>query len=86
MTTYRERKLSAGWSGVRGMGRSKRVEKQSQSFNAAKGLADSIPFGQPILVGHHSEKGARRDQECIHSSMSKGVEDGKMADRHTRGR
>jgi hypothetical protein len=33
-----------------------------------------IPFGQPILVGHHSEGRARRDQGRIESGMRAGVE------------
>jgi hypothetical protein len=28
-------------------------------FNTAHELASIIPFGQPILVGHHSERGHR---------------------------
>lgn len=51
-------------------------------FGAANGIADGIPFGQPILVGHHSEGRARRDQERIHSGMSKGIEETKLADHH----
>ena len=48
-------------------------------FGAAHRLADAIPFGQPILVGHHSEKRARRDQDRIHNNMGKGVEAQKKA-------
>jgi hypothetical protein len=40
-----------------------------------------IPFGQPILVGHHSEKRHRRDLARIDSGMSKGFEEGRKADR-----
>jgi hypothetical protein len=36
-------------------------------------LADNIPFGQPILVGHHSERRARRDQEKIRDGMARAV-------------
>jgi hypothetical protein len=43
-------------------------------LGAAHALADRIPMGQPILVGHHSEHRARRDQERIHANMAKGVE------------
>jgi hypothetical protein len=45
-------------------------------------IADGIPFGQPILVGHHSERRARRDQERMHSGMSAAVENSRMADHH----
>ncbi len=36
-------------------------------------IADGIPFGQPILVGHHSERHARRDAEKIRSGMDRAV-------------
>ena len=36
-------------------------------------IADNIPFGQPILVGHHSEKHARRDAERIENGMRRAV-------------
>ncbi len=45
-------------------------------------MADSIPLGQPILVGHHSEKRARKDQERIHNNMSKGCEEQDKAQDH----
>ena len=36
-------------------------------------IADNIPFGQPILVGHHSEKRARKDAEKIERGMRTAV-------------
>lgn len=36
---------------------------------AAKQIADGIPAGQPILVGHHSEKRHRRDMARIDAGM-----------------
>lgn len=36
-------------------------------------LTDNIPLGQPILVGHHSEKRARKDAERIERGMEKAV-------------
>ncbi len=36
-------------------------------------VADNIPLGQPILVGHHSEKHARRDQQRIENGMRRAV-------------
>ena len=41
---------------------------------AAHRIADNIPLGQPILVGHHSEKRARRDQERIRRGFTKAAE------------
>ncbi len=40
---------------------------------AVERIADGIPFGQPILVGHHSERHARRDAEKIENGMRKAV-------------
>jgi hypothetical protein len=62
----------------------KRVAKADASFKAAKAVADMIPFGQPILVGHHSEKGARADAKRIENGMRSGVESERMAVRHER--
>ena len=59
-----------------------RDQKAEQSFNTANSIADGIPFGQPILVGHHSERHARADAERIGNNMDKGVESLNMADHH----
>jgi hypothetical protein len=37
-------------------------------------LADNIPLGQPILVGHHSERHARKDAARIENGMRKAVQ------------
>ena len=60
-----------------------RERKSAQAFEAARRIADNIPLGQPILVGHHSERGARRDQRRIQSGMDRGIESQKMAAHHT---
>ncbi len=60
-----------------------RERKSAQAFDAARRIADNIPLGQPILVGHHSERHARRDQDRIQNGMSKGVEHASMAQEHT---
>lgn len=36
-------------------------------------IADNIPLGQPILVGHHSERHARKDAERIETGMRRAV-------------
>lgn len=59
-----------------------RDQKSDAAFNAARAIADRIPFGQPILVGHHSEGRARRDAARIDNGMRKGVESMKAAERH----
>lgn len=59
-----------------------RDKKAAEAFNKAQIISDGIPFGQPILVGHHSEAGHRRDLNRIESGMRQGVESAKMADHH----
>lgn len=70
--TTRERRLA----------RADRLEGWSEG-NAAKAdaahavsdrIAGMIPFGQPILVGHHSERRHRRDLDRMRSAMDRGVE------------
>lgn len=56
--------------------------KADSGFEAVRRIADGIPFGQPILVGHHSERHARRDAERIHNGMERSVERQKMAQHH----
>lgn len=51
----------------------KRMSDAESARRAVESIADGIPFGQPILVGHHSEKHARRDAERIESGMRKAV-------------
>jgi len=62
----------------------KRVAKADASFKQAKAISDTIPFGQPILVGHHSEKRARADAKRIENGMRAGIESEQMAARHDR--
>lgn len=50
-----------------------RTEATSQ-FRRADQISERFYGGQPILVGHHSEKGARRDQAKMHNAMTKGIE------------
>jgi hypothetical protein len=50
----------------------------------AKGIMEHIPMGQPILVGHHSERHARRDQERIRQNIGKAVQMWKQSDYWTR--
>ena len=60
-----------------------RERDSTARYNAAKNIGDGIPMGQPILVGHHSERYHRRDIARIDSNMRACVESGKMAERHT---
>lgn len=49
-----------------------RARKESKSaYDSAKTKASHIPFGQPILVGHHSEGRDRNYRASIHRGFSK---------------
>jgi hypothetical protein len=56
--------------------------KADSHFNAAHKISDMIPMGQPILIGHHSERHHRRDLERIDSNMRNGIERSDMAANH----
>jgi hypothetical protein len=49
-------------------------KKANQKFEAATKISSFIPFGQPILIGHHSENRHRRDLNKIDNNMRKGFE------------
>ena len=46
-------------------------EEAERLHEHAHQMADVIPFGQPILVGHHSEGRDRRYRERIHNTFGK---------------
>ncbi|EBJ5114162.1 DUF3560 domain-containing protein [Salmonella enterica] len=51
----------------------KRAGESEQTLAQVDALASVIPFGQPILVGHHSERRARRDAKRIENGMKRAV-------------
>jgi protein-L-isoaspartate O-methyltransferase len=57
----------------------RRAQDADRAHKAIHAIADGIPFGQPILVGHHSERHARKDAEKIENGMRKAVECWKAA-------
>lgn len=76
--TYRERKEAKAerlreWA-------VKRNAKAIAASDKMHTIMDGIPLGQPILVGHHSEAHARRDQARIESNMSAIVENTRTAE------
>ena len=44
------------------------------SIGAARAMGERIPFGQPILVGRHSERRHRRDIDRIDAKYRRGFE------------
>lgn len=70
MTTRRERmerraERRAEWA-------EKAKAKSAQAFQTAHAATAGIPFGQPILVGHHSEKRHRAAIDRMARSMDRG--------------
>lgn len=75
--TYREKRLRKaerlrGWA-------EKREAASVAAYERSSAIAERIPFGQPILVGHHSERGHRADIARIDSAMRQSVESSAMA-------
>lgn len=52
----------------------KNEAESNRLFDHSHKLADMIPFGQPILVGHHSEGMHRRHLDKIHNATKKAIE------------
>ena len=51
-----------------------RQDDADRAHAAVHAIADNIPLGQPILVGHHSERHARKDAKKIERGMRKAVQ------------
>jgi hypothetical protein len=56
-------------------------EKAQAASSRASAVASLIPFGQPVLVGHHSERRHRRDLARIESGHREAFEEGAKAKR-----
>ena len=52
----------------------KNRQQSEERYDAARGIGSRIPMGQPILVGHHSERGHRAELKRIDNNMRKSVE------------
>lgn len=75
--TYRERREARAerlrvWA-------EKREQKASSHAQAAHDLVKDIPFGQPILIGHHSEASTRRRQDKVGRNMDASIENANRA-------
>ncbi len=53
--------------------------ESTAAYEAAHSIMEHIPAGQPILIGHHSERHHRRDLDQIDRNMRKSVEADKKA-------
>lgn len=58
----------------------KNRQESAHAYEKAKAITEMIPFGQPILVGHHSERGHRKAIETFDNSMRKSIELDKKAE------
>lgn len=54
--------------------------RSAAAFAKVQQISDGIPFGQPILVGHHSEGRARADIRRMDTGMRKGIDESRKAD------
>lgn len=78
MNNYEEKKLAKI---ERYKELSEKAEQKSNSlYREAKSMASVIPFGQPILVGHHSEKSDRNYRGRINNKFEKSFEEQSKAD------
>ena len=53
--------------------------RSSEAYEASHAAVENIPFGQPILVGHHSENRHRRALKLQDSRMQKSIEEDQKA-------
>lgn len=49
----------------------KATKESEQTYERAKNMAGAIPFGQPILIGHHSEQRDRNYRDKIYNTFGK---------------
>ena len=61
--------------------RAEQAKKRSQAhYKRHNDIASIIPMGQPILIGHHSEKRHRKDLDRIDNEMRKSIQESEKAD------
>ncbi len=64
-------------------GRSEKAQAESHAaWEAECKLGDQIPLGQPILVGHHSERGHRALIKRLHRLADKGLAEQQKAEHY----
>jgi hypothetical protein len=60
----------------------KNSQKSEQLYDQAHKMADAIPFGQPILIGHYSEKRDRNYRDRIQGTWERGRDAEKKAEHY----
>lgn len=62
-----------------------KAREMSERYNhASDSISNGIPFGQPILIGHHSEKRHRRMLDRMHRYNDKAIEEYRKAQYYDR--
>jgi len=56
------------------------ASRSQAAYDGVRRIAHGIPLGQPILIGHHSERRARRDIARMDAGMRKSIDEDKKAD------
>lgn len=51
----------------------KKQAEADASFVQSRAISEGIPLGQPILIGHHSERRHRRDLDRSHRAIERGI-------------
>jgi len=54
-------------------------DRSTAAYDRSNASVEHIPLGQPILIGHHSERGHRAALKRSDNAMRKSVEEGKIA-------
>lgn len=62
----------------------KNLKEAEERWDVVHGIQSAIPLGQPIIVGHHSEKRHRRDLKKIENNAHKALEAEKKAEYYMR--
>lgn len=57
-------------------------ERADKAFDNSQSAVEAIPFGQPIMVGHYSERRHRAAIKRSQSAMNKCVEESNKAEAH----
>lgn len=71
MTTYEEKRTLRL---ERLRSRAERLARAADAADArARAISDQIPFGQPVLVGHHSQRRHERDLDRIKAGFARSV-------------
>ena len=60
----------------------KRINRADADFERSRAAVEGMELGQPILVGHHSERKHRRAVERSHDAMRRAMDSNEMATRH----